>query len=409
MKNFLALLILLVVAPFSKAEDTNRIENRFLFIVETSSAMGRSAKATQQTLRELIESGAQGQMRPGDTFGLWTFQEKLDTTFPLQHWSADENKKLSAVAIDFLKQHRFEKKAKLETVLPPLYSLVRSSKAITVILISTGSEPIHGSTFDQEINVVYTSNFRKLRDSKIPFVTAIVGRRGVPVAYAVNSSLAVKIPNPPLPEIAPVLTKTNTVAPTNLPIAPKRFAKQNIIISKPIVTNPPVAGTTPVPIQTNQIADQTNAPPAIASTTNTALSTLPNPPVATPTVALSQNAVTNNFPIANSQTSAALLAQTSHDDPTKFTPQEQNIDAVGLPKPNIVIRPTRDKNVISGKSPSNAVVAVAAPQIPAKPKNKFLFAAALGFVIVAIFFFVRHSRNKSETSLISRSMNQRPK
>ncbi|MEO7297001.1 MAG: hypothetical protein ABI042_00335 [Verrucomicrobiota bacterium] len=392
MKNFLALFILLVVAPFSKAEDpsTNRIENRFLFIVETSSAMGRSAKATQQTLRELIESGAQGQMRPGDTFSLWTFQEKLDTTFPLQHWSADENKKLSAVAIDFLKQHRFEKKAKLETVLPPLYSLVKSSKAITVILISTGSEPIHGSTFDQEINVVYTSNFRKLRDSKIPFVTAIVGRRGVPVAYAVNSPRAVNIPNPPLPEIAPVLTKTNTVAPTNPPIAPKRFAKQNIIISKPIVTNPPVAGTTPVPIQTNQIADQTNAPPAIASTTNTALSTLPNPPVATQTVALSQNAVTTNFAIANSQTSAAPLALTSHDDPTKFTPGGQNSNGVGVP-------------------PSNAVVAVASSQIPAKPKNKFLFSAALGFVIVAIFFFVRHSRNKSETSLISRSMNQRPK
>src|SRR5262245_14270110 len=65
------------------------MENRFLFVVDTSSAMERSAPAAQRAILDLLQSGIQNQLRPGDTLGVWTYNEKLNTGFPMQRWSED--------------------------------------------------------------------------------------------------------------------------------------------------------------------------------------------------------------------------------------------------------------------------------------------------------------------------------
>src|SRR5579871_180249 len=44
---------------------------RYLFIVETSKAMKREMPATIQSVQDLLTSGLEGQLRPGDTVGMW--------------------------------------------------------------------------------------------------------------------------------------------------------------------------------------------------------------------------------------------------------------------------------------------------------------------------------------------------
>src|SRR5208283_4760344 len=75
------LLILLRFAAASAAEMPPQTDNRFLFIINTSSAMRHETNGVQQAVLGLLKSAMQGQMRDGDTFGLWTYDDQLHTDF----------------------------------------------------------------------------------------------------------------------------------------------------------------------------------------------------------------------------------------------------------------------------------------------------------------------------------------
>ena len=208
MKNhffILALLLGLGAGPMWSQESPSKpVENRFLFVIETSAATSRSAKAARDVVRELIQSGVQGQMRPGDTLALWTFNDELYTSFPMQQWVPTVSQQVAERAEAFLKKVRYEKKSQLNVMLPSLDTVIQASKSVTVILVSDGHEPIQGTPFDQEVNAVYSVYGRSLRDSRTPFVTVFIGRDGKLITHAVSSALdAIQIPIVPMP-IEPV-------------------------------------------------------------------------------------------------------------------------------------------------------------------------------------------------------------
>src|SRR5690606_23246111 len=137
------------------AQNASTVQNRFLFVVEKSAAMDRFSVATENTLAQLIQFGVQGQMRSGDTFGLWTYNEKMNTELPMQHWNTETRLRLTAMTLAHFKKQRYEKKGDVQAMLPALHSVIQSSKAITVVLISSGREPIQGTPFDQNISDLY--------------------------------------------------------------------------------------------------------------------------------------------------------------------------------------------------------------------------------------------------------------
>ena len=56
-----------------------RIENRFLFIVDTSSAMRSRTNGIEQAVVGLLKSNMHDQLRKGDTIGLWTARATSST------------------------------------------------------------------------------------------------------------------------------------------------------------------------------------------------------------------------------------------------------------------------------------------------------------------------------------------
>jgi hypothetical protein len=453
MKQIFFLLILFCCGfSISAAERSDKFPgNRFLFVVETSSAMNRSAKAARETVHALIESGMQGQMRAGDTFSLWTFNEKLDADYPLQRWIPEQNKNLATTAAEFLKKKRFEKKAQLSVMLPSLYSVIKSSKAISVVLISTGNEPIEGTPFDKEINGVYPVYARELREAKMPFVTIMVGRNGKLVAYSVNSSLSIQIPNPPLfDETALSQSKTNSPAITNKltavktnQTAPVKFAK-NIIMSKPVATNQPpitnvvakdekktgVENTNSVAAIISSNATPTNIQSRVAETNSkiVAAATAPiTPTEAVPAPIPTQVAAIPSIQdpkdsrvvlVEKEKTPEPALLQPSivaHDGPKTFKPETQAVESVEktTPKPQLKIpQPLEtESNLRQTSTLPNSPTPMAVAQPPPAAARRFLlpFIGIILFAGIVCFFFVQKSRNKSRPSLISRSMDQRPK
>jgi hypothetical protein len=77
----------------------------------------------------------------------------------------------------------------------------RYSGALTVFLISSGSDPVIGTPFDLSINPLFQVHGKKMRKAGRPFVTVFVFDQGRWFAHAVNpGGQAVYIPpSPPKP------------------------------------------------------------------------------------------------------------------------------------------------------------------------------------------------------------------
>src|SRR5215510_12450002 len=81
--------------------------NRFLLVIETSKEMQKRAAGLGGTVDQLIRSGMQGQARPGDTLGVWTYNETLNAgQFPLQTWTKDAGKHISAAVLGHLGEQK---------------------------------------------------------------------------------------------------------------------------------------------------------------------------------------------------------------------------------------------------------------------------------------------------------------
>src|SRR5439155_23268789 len=82
---FKILALLLVLATLSRSQlfaQTNAAKaapraNRYLLVVETSRSMKPRLEATLKLVQGLLVSGMNGQLRRGDTLGIWTFSEDL--------------------------------------------------------------------------------------------------------------------------------------------------------------------------------------------------------------------------------------------------------------------------------------------------------------------------------------------
>src|SRR5262245_16773583 len=76
--TLLALLLVLSSRPACLSAQTNAmrdLSSRYLFIVDKSAAMKRCASATQKAVENLLRSALNGQLQPGDSLGVWTFEE----------------------------------------------------------------------------------------------------------------------------------------------------------------------------------------------------------------------------------------------------------------------------------------------------------------------------------------------
>ncbi len=173
--------------------------NRYLLVVETSRAMQRRADGVMKAVQDLLVSGMKGQFRPGDTLGIWTFNEEVYTgRFPLQRWSAETQKPLARNALLFLQGQKYEKRARLDKVLPALDRLITKSAFITVILVSSGEEKIQGTPFDERINDSYKQWRDEQRKAGMPLVTVLRAKKGRITDYSVNAA-PFPVEMPPLP------------------------------------------------------------------------------------------------------------------------------------------------------------------------------------------------------------------
>ena len=82
-------------------------DSRYLFVFDTSAAMKRRAENIQRVTGELIASGMNGQMRVGDTIGIWTFNESLKAgSLAPVSWTPARRMQIASRFTDYLRAQK---------------------------------------------------------------------------------------------------------------------------------------------------------------------------------------------------------------------------------------------------------------------------------------------------------------
>ncbi len=199
--------------------------NRFLFIVDVSAGMKPFDKGVRDSVFDLIFSGVRGALTNGDTYGLWLVNDRNDTSFPMELWKLKFAMENATKATLYVKSRGFKGKPGLNAAFADAARVVENVKDLTVILISNGETPIHGTPFDEMINDAFLNLAPAMRRNKATLNTTLSARDGKFVGWAVNSpDFLVVLPEIPkrvkLAEAPVVRAKTNSVAAsTNVTVA----------------------------------------------------------------------------------------------------------------------------------------------------------------------------------------------
>jgi hypothetical protein len=233
-----------LVAQTNAAAPAHPLANeRFLFVIETSSATEKRAENIQKVAGAIIASGLTGHMLPGATLGVWTFNDQLSTgKFPLRVWTPESRQHTAREVAQFLQQQEFKKSPRLTGVQAALTNLLAQSERITVIYITSGSQPLTGTPQDKLIAETFRSNAEKQRGLQMPFVTILRATKGQVVAAAVTTppwslevpeypdvpkpdpeALKPPTPEPPPPQPVAPRISPNVLSPTNVIYSGRNF------------------------------------------------------------------------------------------------------------------------------------------------------------------------------------------
>ena len=417
-----------------------RPSNRCLLVVETSRSMQRRSDGVIQAVQDMLKSGLAGQLRPGDTLGVWTFNDSLYAgRFPLQTWSLEAQQGIALRTIAFLKAQKYEKQASFDKVLPALSRLIKDSPLLTIILVSSGDEQFHGTAFDAQINEFYQKWQDVQQKAKLPFVTVLRAQDGRLADFTVNTppwpaqmprlpqevqgadTAQTQVPKAartsPPPTAQPLIFSGNKTQPTEAPASKLEAVGAAVQAPAPATeapsTNKSVTGeplvSPPTPAQTAKAA---TAPvdlekPSAGQSPGPAPAPLPIPetkPVAEPKVDIVKGPEMKPVAPAPLKVEAAPVLVTPAPRPTP-APTATPDESVGT----AATRPVPADPPIVPAPPVQTATATPAGTLVGWP---FIWIAGLGLAVAAIgivFLLRRRSHATSGASLITQSFERKNK
>jgi hypothetical protein len=268
---FAVLLAGIFLVPAVRAQPAaQNVDNRFLLIFDTSSDMKQRWPAVQKALTSILAASTNGQLHPGDTVGVWTFDQDLHAgQFPLQHWEPDNAVMIASNITAFVGKQRYTKTTRFEALLPLLNQVVQGSERLTVLIFCGGKGEIHGTPYDVGVNQIFQQRQSEREKARLPIVIGLRSQRGQYTGCMISfPPQPVSLPQfPPLPPPAPTAPTPAPPPPVRSVAVPSLIIVGTTIINrvpppapKPALTNPPpkVITSTPAPAVTNEVK-----PPAV--------------------------------------------------------------------------------------------------------------------------------------------------
>ena len=200
----------------------------FLFVVDTSFSMAPKKETLRNTAYDLVYSGIGGEMKQGDLFSFWTFNENIDTQqFAPTEWNPSQRQALANRAYAFLKDQPFQKISRFDKALGEILRATEEV-SLTIVILSDGLEFMRRTPFDLELNTAYATRSAELRRIEKPFITVLQSTHGLVVGWSV-AAVGEPVRIPPLPATArsdPAEPRTTTEQETNFVAAQVAFSER---------------------------------------------------------------------------------------------------------------------------------------------------------------------------------------
>lgn len=162
-------------------------EGRWLLAIETSADMAPRRAALEAALEQLVRSGFDGRLRPGDTIGVWTFHHTVTTgQFPLQTWRTEAAADILRLLRTFLASRSWEHRGEPSVVVPLAEAVSATSERFNLIILCTGERGVVGTPFDAGINEAMERMRRVQRRARQPVVVVLRAEGGRWLSWAVG-------------------------------------------------------------------------------------------------------------------------------------------------------------------------------------------------------------------------------
>jgi hypothetical protein len=266
---FAVLLTGIFLVPAVRAQPAMRNgDNRFLLIFDTSSDMKRRLPAVQKALNDILAASTNGLLYPGDSIGVWTFDQDLRRgQFPLQHWDSDNGAGIASDINAFIGKQRYAKTTSFDALLPLLNRVVQDSERLTALIFCDGKGEIHGTPYDVGINQeIFQQRQSEREKARLPIIIGLRSQRGQYVGCMVSfPPQPVSLPQfPPLPP-----PPAPPVPPPASPPPVRSVAVPPLIIVGTTITNHvPPAAPKPVPAKPPPMVITSTPEPIVTNVTN---------------------------------------------------------------------------------------------------------------------------------------------
>jgi hypothetical protein len=362
------------------AKSFSQSSNRWLLVFNTSSAMHDRVDGVEGVMQDLLTTAMHGNLRSGDTIGIWTYDRELRANeAPLLTWDPESAPAIAQHMTGFLGRHHYEKTAAFGSVLTNMLRVIKDSDVVTVILISDGSDTIHGTPFDAKLNAFYKENYRAQKKAHLPVVTVFRGEHGNLAANTMNlAPWPADIPAVPPPEIAKVVTPK--VIETPKP-PPPVVTPPLIIVGKKVET--PAQYAAVVAAESNAAEPKTETPPAAPA------------PVAAPKVTPEEK---TNPTTTTTEDSASPVAPAAEMPKAPIATERANAAT------------NEEASMTSTAPPAQPGVETAAsvpPRSLFSARNLGIVSAAFAVIVCGFLILAaRRARRQSQESLITRSLDR---
>jgi hypothetical protein len=125
-----------------------------------------------------------GEIHQGDLVGIWTFNEVVyQELFPTQIWSQPTQLAFAVRLRMFADPELYQRRARLDKVVPEMLKVVASTDSVTIILVSTGEGIMQGTPFDEQINSAWKEWHDELDGIHMPLQTVLGAANGKLTAW----------------------------------------------------------------------------------------------------------------------------------------------------------------------------------------------------------------------------------
>jgi hypothetical protein len=176
------------MGSFLWADQSSAAPRRFLFVVDTSFSMAPKKETLRNTAYDLVYGGIGGEMKQGDLFSFWTFNENPDTQqFAPTEWNPSQRQALANQAYVFLKNQPFQKISRFDKALGEILRSTQETASLTIVILGDGLEFVRGTPFDHDLNTAYAARSPELRRSDKPFITVLQSNQGLVVGWSIGA------------------------------------------------------------------------------------------------------------------------------------------------------------------------------------------------------------------------------